>query len=364
MSSLMPDKSRRNNEETNETSSLIGSLNEEDATVPAQVYSSNSQAKLRSKSNANGSSYNYKSIKDILTKRSSQNTDNIIQQQQLLQQQQQLIYSQLVNVINDRRSKFKQNASFIILLVVNLLERFAFYGLISNFILYLNKQPLFWESYNASIILFMFFGITYISSLIGGWVADSLIGKFTTICLSFSIYIFGYLTFPYISYDKDEIPNICSYSHTNLNKTTLTQMFSYKNYTQFFTESNRDLSKISVTDRDLFDETCSWLIILTCISIAIGVGFIKANLGPFGADQVISRGQTMVFKYFNWLYWSINLGSLSSILVLAYIQQNYSFFIGYLIPLIALVLSFVLFICGKYYLFSKLKLFSYNLQFQ
>jgi len=348
----MPDKSRVKNEEINETSSLIGSSTEEDARVPATASSNKNQAKHRNKSTSNGNSYNYKSIKDILTKRSSQNADNIIQQQQLLQQQQQLIYSQLVNVINDRRSKCKQNASFIIILIVSLLERFAFYGLISNFILYLNKQPLFWESYNASIILFMFFGITYISSLIGGWVADSLIGKFTTICLSFSIYIIGYLIFPYISYDKDQIPNICSYSHTNSNKTTLTQIFSFKNYTGYYTESHRDLSKLSMTDRDLFDETCSWLIILTSISIAIGVGFIKANLGPFGADQVISRGQTMVFKYFNWLYWSINLGSLSSILVLAYIQQNYSFFIGYLIPLIALLLSFILFISGKLLIYN------------
>jgi peptide/histidine transporter 3/4 len=82
--------------------------------------------------------------------------------------------------------------------------------------------------------------------------------------------------------------------------------------------------------------------------IAVAVGFIKANLGPFGADQVISQGQTMVFKYFNWLYWCINLGSLTSLVLLAYIQQNYSFFIGYLIPLIALTLSFFLFVCGMF----------------
>lgn len=55
----------------------------------------------------------------------------------------------------------------------------------------------------------------------------------------------------------------------------------------------------------------------------------------------------MVFKYFNWLYWCINLGSLLSFSFLAYFQQNYSFFIGFLIPFAVLVFSFLLFLCGE-----------------
>ena len=61
----------------------------------------------------------------------------------------------------------------------------------------------------------------------------------------------------------------------------------------------------------------------------------------------MSRGQTMIFKYFNWLYWCINLGSLISFSFLAYFQQNYSFFIGFTIPFCVLVFSFVLFLCGS-----------------
>ena len=69
------------------------------------------------------------------------------------------IYSaQLLNALNDKRSKFQLSASVYLLLLVNGLERFAYYGLICNYILYLNKQPLYWESYNASFILFIFLG--------------------------------------------------------------------------------------------------------------------------------------------------------------------------------------------------------------
>lgn len=70
----------------------------------------------------------------------------------------QLYSSQLLNALNDKRSQFQLSLSVYMLLIVNGLERFAYYGLICNYILYLNKQPLYWESYNASIILFVFLG--------------------------------------------------------------------------------------------------------------------------------------------------------------------------------------------------------------
>jgi solute carrier family 15 (peptide/histidine transporter), member 3/4 len=60
-----------------------------------------------------------------------------------------------------------------------------------------------------------------------------------------------------------------------------------------------------------------------------------------------SRGQAVVFKYFNWLYWCTNIGSLVSFSFLAYFQQNVNFFVGFLIPFGALILSFVIFLCGK-----------------
>jgi hypothetical protein len=59
----------------------------------------------------------------------------------------------------------------------------------------------------------------------------------------------------------------------------------------------------------------------------------------------------MIFKYFNWFYWSINLGSLLSYSFLAYLQQNLSFFVGYVIPLGALILSFLLFLSGKKFIY-------------
>ncbi|RNA38812.1 Solute carrier family 15 member 4 [Brachionus plicatilis] len=248
------------------------------------------------------------------------------------QNQQKIYLNQVLQTaLNDRRSAFQQNVSFRITLLVYTLERFAFYGLICNYILYLNKQPLDWKSFNASLILLIFFGVLNITSVIGGWVADSFLGKYTTICLSFVGYIVGYAAFPYLSF-YNKIPDVCYSNSSRSNWSRIDEDFP------FFVKP----------DRPLIQETCSWIIILTVVVIGLSVGFIRANLGPFGADQVTSRGQTMVFKYFNWLYWSINLGSLLAYSVLAYIQQNKSFFLGFTIPFFSLVLSFVLFLIGSF----------------
>lgn len=182
--------------------------------------------------------------------------------------------SPLNTIAADKRNTFQRNYSLVVILLINILERFAYYGLLANFILYLNKQPFFWESYNASMISFIFIGLTYLISVIGGWIADSLLGKYVTICLSFVLYIAGYAAYPIMAYSDDKIPNFCHFSSND----TLNPFIINSNTTSFQ----------PVTDRTIIEEPCSWVVILSIVVISVGVGFIKTNIGPFGADQVIN----------------------------------------------------------------------------
>jgi len=97
---------------------------------------------------------NYANLLQRTTHRAAQNANGEISTNIY-----QLYSSQLLNALNDKRSHFQLSLSVYMLLIVNGLERFAYYGLICNYILYLNKQPLYWESYNASIMLFIFLGL-------------------------------------------------------------------------------------------------------------------------------------------------------------------------------------------------------------
>lgn len=261
----------------------------------------------------------------------------------------QIVNQQLWTTANDRRSEFRQNFAFVNVLIVNAFERFAFYGIICNFILYLNKQPLYWESYNATLMLFVFLGLTHVLSVIGGWIADSLLDKYKTILLGFLLYLVGYVSFPLISFDETSVPGFCN---ANTNKST-----NFVPVQSFFRPGQSDeQTKLVVknylasfhSDIAMTDEACSWAVIVSCILISVGVGFVRSNLGPFGADQVISRGESYVFKYFNWIYWSTNCGSLLSFSALAYLQQNVSFFIGYTMPFAFLAVASILFLVGKF----------------
>ncbi|GFO19824.1 solute carrier family 15 member 4 [Plakobranchus ocellatus] len=158
-----------------------------------------------------------------------------------------------------------------ILLAVTL-ERICFYALTGNLVLFLNKNPYLWESYHAMNALFLFFGITYIMSIVGGWLADSFMGRFRTMVLSYVVYMLGYGMLPFMAEDSE------------------------KNFWPHFRHhGNITLPAICGGGRprepsasNPFSDNCSWLVYIVLVVIAMGSGALKANMCPFGSDQVSS----------------------------------------------------------------------------
>ena len=86
---------------------------------------------------------------------------------------------------------------------------------------------------------------------------------------------------------------------------------------------------------------------LSLLFIAIATGGIKSNLSLLGADQVNDEGNEMVRKFFDWFYWFIQVGSLLAYTVVAYVQQEVSFFYGYLITSVSIVCATILLVIGR-----------------
>ena len=86
---------------------------------------------------------------------------------------------------------------------------------------------------------------------------------------------------------------------------------------------------------------------LALLMIALGTGGIKANVSPFGADQVKQSGQRAVQTFFNWFYFFINVGSLLAFTVVVGVQQESNVFYGYCITAGSMFLAVIVFLVGR-----------------
>ncbi|CAG5122873.1 unnamed protein product [Candidula unifasciata] len=220
-------------------------------------------------------------------------------------------------------------AALTSILIAVVFERLTYYGLTGNLVLFLNEAPFNWESYHAVSASFLFFGVTYIMSLLGGWISDSLLGRFKTILLAYGIYLCGYVVLPFIAVNYDsqmniELPSICP-----------------------STNSSAVTNNTSDPPETIFGEPCAGLIIGALTIVAMATGILKANICPFGADQLLQASQQIQLSFFNLFYWCINLGSFLGLGVVAYIEQQESFQTGFIICAVSLGCSAVIFSAGR-----------------
>lgn len=83
--------------------------------------------------------------------------------------------------------------------------------------------------------------------------------------------------------------------------------------------------------------------------IALGTGGIKPCVSSFGADQFDDTDEAEKKNkgsFFNWFYFSINIGALVASSVLVWIQTNVGWGWGFGIPAVAMALAVVSFFSG------------------
>ncbi|BFZ04525.1 hypothetical protein BsWGS_07564 [Bradybaena similaris] len=228
----------------------------------------------------------------------------------------------ITSVLNgDTENAWKVKLSLATILISVVLERMVYYGLVGNLVMFLNLEPFSWRIYHAVLVTFFFFGISYIMSLFGGWISDSLLGRFKTILVSYGIYLCGYILLPFIAVNTDtlnaDLPPIC----------------------------NRPTNETSPSS--MFGEPCSGLILIILILVAIASGMLKANICPFASDQLIRANQQTQLSFFNWFYWCINIGSFLGLGVIAYVEQLVQFLYGFIICCVCVSISAIIFLAGN-----------------
>ena len=213
-------------------------------------------------------------------------------------------------------------ASAWLVAVVELAERFSYYGLSAPFQNYMQNGPddhpagaLQLGQQGATALSYFFQFWCYVTPIGGAWLADTYLGRFTTICWATGIYIIGiFLLF------ITSIPSITS-------KSVGTGGF-----------------------------------VAAIIIIGIATGMIKSNVSPLIADQVPKRnpyikitkkGERVVVdpaltiqRTFSVFYLMINIGSLS-VIATTELEAHKGFWTAYLLPFCFFFVGVVVLIIGK-----------------
>ncbi|AEE35278.1 Protein NRT1/ PTR FAMILY 5.11 [Arabidopsis thaliana] len=192
-----------------------------------------------------------------------------------------------------------------LIIVVQMAERFAYFGIASNLIMYLTG-PLGESTAAAAANVNAWTGTVAFLPLLGGFLADSYLGRFRTIIISSSLYILGL--------------GLLSFS------------------TMIPSHQSKDSNQLQET-----------IFFFSLYLVAIGQGGYNPCIKVFGADQFDGNDHKEArdkSSFFNWLMFGNCISILTTRLVSTYIQENLSWSLGFGIPSVSMLLSLFLFLLG------------------
>ncbi|KAI3936712.1 hypothetical protein MKX01_034141 [Papaver californicum] len=203
-------------------------------------------------------------------------------------------------------------------------EKLGNSGLTSNLLVYLTTVFNI-KHVTAVIVLSIFHGTSAYTPLIGGYVADTYLGRFKTLGFAFIINLMGSILI------------------------TLTA---------FITKLHPP--KCVANDKHLCAEPTApqWALLICAFGfLVIGGGGIRPCSLAFGVDQFNPNNEAVkssINSFINWYYFVVQTSFLVSLTLIAYVQSNLSWSIGLVLPTCLSVIAVCIFFTGSK-IYVKLK---------
>ncbi|XP_059661117.1 protein NRT1/ PTR FAMILY 6.4 [Cornus florida] len=211
-----------------------------------------------------------------------------------------------------------------LILGTELSERICVMGISMNLVTYLVGDLHISSSKSANIVT-NFMGTLNLLGLLGGFLADAKLGRYLTVAISAAITASGVTLLTLATTISSLKPPPC-----------------------------RDSSKEACVQAN---GRLLGLLYAALYTIALGGGGIKSNVSGFGSDQFETtnpKEQKAMVYFFNRFYFCISLGSLFSVTVLVYIQDNVGRGWGYGLSAATMIIAVSILICGtRLYRFRK-----------
>ncbi|CAI0383087.1 unnamed protein product [Linum tenue] len=215
-----------------------------------------------------------------------------------------------------RRSKRGGWKACSFVVVYEVFERMAYYGISTNLVIYLTKK-LHQGTVKSSNNVTNWVGTIWMTPILGAYIADAHLGRYWTFVAASAIYLSGMslLTLA-VSLPSLRPPHCTDPDPNNCPKASTLQLGIF--FGALYT-------------------------------LAVGTGGTKPNISTIGADQFDDfepREKAHKLSFFNWWMFSIFFGTLFANTVLVYIQDNVGWSIGYGLPTAGLLVSIVIFLAG------------------
>ncbi|XP_050229487.1 protein NRT1/ PTR FAMILY 6.3 [Mercurialis annua] len=221
------------------------------------------------------------------------------------------------------KSKTGGWGSSAMILGVELIERLTTLGIAVNLVTYLTGTMHLSNASSANTVT-NFLGTSFMLTLLGGFVADTFLGRYLTIAIFATVQAMGITILTISTIIPSLRPPKCH------NETGCIQASS--------TQLN--------------------VLYLALYLTALGTGGLKSSVSGFGSDQFDDKDdkeRKQMSNFFGWFFFSINLGALAAVTILVYIQDNVGREWGYGICACAIVLGLIVFLSGtRRYRFKKL----------
>ena len=162
----------------------------------------------------------------------------------------------------------------VTILIVEAMERFAFYGASLLFVGYM-QEMLGIQAQIASTIKSAFNFAAFGTGVFGSYFADKYIGRYKTIVYFGVLYIAGLVILTLSAFP-----------------------FAFNVYPDAANGIAADAS----------GSFAEWGFYVSLVLLGFGTGAIKANIGPMMADQVVDKDDASSERVFRWFYWAINSG--------------------------------------------------------
>ncbi|XP_022924429.1 protein NRT1/ PTR FAMILY 5.2-like isoform X1 [Cucurbita moschata] len=224
-------------------------------------------------------------------------------------------------VLRSKRGRWKA-CSFIV--VYEVFERMAYYGISTNLIIFLTKK-LHQGTVASANNVTNWSGTVWIMPILGAYIADAHLGRYRTFLIASAICLtgMGLLTLA-VSLPSLKPPPCLDVNKGNCKPASTLQL------AVFFG---------------------------ALYMLALGTGGTKPNISTIGADQFDEfhpKEKAQKLSFFNWWMFSIFFGTLFATTILVYIQDNVGWSLGYGLPTIGLAISILIFVAGTPFYRHKL----------